>query len=49
MMTSVIRAGSIVGYRSTSRRIVNAAMSSGRISDNDPPKLPIGVRTPSTM
>src|SRR5262245_29934354 len=48
MITSVICAGSSVGYRSSRRLIVRAAMSSGRVSASDPAKLPIAVRTPST-
>jgi len=47
-MTSAIRSRSRFGWRSSSLAIACAARSSARTWARLPPKLPIGVRTPST-
>src|SRR5688500_14184441 len=48
-ITSAIPSAGMLGWRSSNRRIVSAARSSGRTSDSDPAKLPIAVRMPSTI
>jgi hypothetical protein len=47
--TSLISARSICGKRSSNRAITCAARSSALTSLSAPPKLPMAVRTPSTM
>ena len=47
--TSAISSGGISGCRRMSSAIVCAARSSARMGESDPPKEPMGERTPSIM